>query len=314
MFSYCAYGLGIHSDFALPEFVAGDAQADVVVRLAPVGGSSGVPEHDTHVKLSASEATLAFRGAGVFRIRAGREILVTPAPGVELSLVRLYLVGKVMATLLYQRGLLVLHASAVEVEGKAVAFVGTSGFGKSSLAASLHACGNKIVADDVVAVDLSSAAPTVVPAFPQLKLDPEVASSLGHDKESLIHLHPLESKRGLRVTDMFATTPTPLGLIYLLGASTDSPSDALPPQNVLIELVRHSFPARLLQSGGGPHLRQCASLAKLVPIRRLLRADNRMTPSQVVSLVRGDLGRVRDKTPETPKPIPRGMAAGRLRA
>jgi hypothetical protein len=294
MLSYFAYGLGIHSNFPLPEFVPSDAPAEVVVRL-----DSGIPppellERDAHVELNANEATLAFRYAGVFRIHRAREIHVMPAPGADLALIRLYLVGKVMATLLYMRGFLVLHASAVEVGGQAVAFVGSSGFGKSSLAASLHACGHRVVADDVVVMDLDSPMPMAIPAFPQLKVDPEVASSLGHDKGSLILLHPLESKRGLRVTKLFASRPLPLALIYLLGLD-DAHSGSLQPQEVLIELVRHSFPARLLQSGGAPHLRQCARLARLVPALRLVRRPSRIPPLELADLVRRDLAAARDQ-------------------
>jgi hypothetical protein len=196
-----------------------------------------------------------------------------------------------MATLLYQRGLLVLHASAVEVEGQAVVFVGASGWGKSSLAASLHARGHKVIADDVVAVDLNSSVPLAIPGFPQVKLDPEFAFWLGHDASSLIPLHPLESKRGMRVVDRFAATATPLGLIYLLDRATERgpESTTLHPQDVLIEFVRHSFPARLLHSGGAPHLRQCASLAKHVPVRRFTRTDDRIPPAELANRVQTDL-------------------------
>jgi hypothetical protein len=288
MFSYHAYGLGIHSEFPIPEFVLAQVQADVVIRLAP-SEPSGLLEQAAVVELDTQEATLAFGCAGVFRIRRGCEILVTPAPGADLSLVRLYLVGKVMATLLYQRGFLVLHASAVEVRGHAVVFVGSSGFGKSSLAASLHVCGHKVVADDVVPVDLTSQVPLAIPGFPQLKVHPEIASSLEYDKQSLVPLHPLEPKYGLPVPDMFAGAPVPLGLIYLLGFGAPGPSDSLKPQDVLIELVRHSFPARLLRSGGAPHLRQCASLAKLVPILRFNRTDAWIPPAKLASRVWQDL-------------------------
>jgi hypothetical protein len=291
MLSYFAYGLGIHSDFPLPEFVPANVEADVIVRFDSAKPPVEMLERDAHVELQPTEATLAFRQAGVFRIREGREILIFPAQEADQSLIRLYLVGKVMATLLYQRGLLVLHASAVELDGWAVVFVGHSGSGKSSLAASLHACGHKVIADDVVAVDLGPSVPSAIPGFPQVKLDCEFALSLGHDTGSLILLHPLESKRGLRVVDRFAATPRPLGLIYLLGSETEigTQSTALQPQDVLIEFVRHSFPARLLCSGGALHLHQCASLAKRVPVRRFTRTAARIPPAELARRIQSDL-------------------------
>lgn len=288
MFSYRAYGLGIHCDFQLPEFVAADGNCDVVIRLDPNEPPADMLAEEPHVEFRAGEAILAFQHVGVFRVRDGREISVNPAPGADLSLVRLYLVGKVLATLLYQRGLLVLHASAVEVDGQAVCFMGTSYFGKSSLAASLHRCGHKIVADDVTAVDLRSTQPLAIPAFPQLKVDPQVARSLGYDTESLVLLHPLEPRRGLRLIDSFAVTPLPLGLVYLLGSDVAA-LQPLGPQDILVELVRNSFPARLHQSGGAPHLLQCARLAKVVPALRLGRQESRIQSSELSRRIRQDL-------------------------
>ena len=66
--------------------------------------------------------------------------------------IRLYLLGSAMGVLLHQRGLLPLHANAVEIDGKAFAFMGASGSGKSTLAAWFHDHGYRIIADDVCAV------------------------------------------------------------------------------------------------------------------------------------------------------------------
>jgi hypothetical protein len=199
-------------------------------------------------------------------------------------------VGKVFATLLYQRGLLVLHASAVEVDGHAVCFMGTSYFGKSSLAASLHTCGHRIVADDVTALDMRSDPPLAVPAFPQLKVDPAVSRLLGYDDRSLLPLHPLESRRGLRLSDGFSPSPLPLALVYLLGSDRTAGVPA-GPQDVLVELIGNSFPARLNRSGGGPHLLQCVRLAASGRALRLGKSDCRRSPQELASRVRRDVAR-----------------------
>ena len=288
MFSYYAYGLGIHCDFELPEFVPAERGCDVLIRMDPNDASAGDLAEESSVALGEDEARLTFMRAGVFRIRRGQEIIISRAPGADLSLVRLYLVGKVLATLLYQRGLLVLHGSAVEVNGQAVCFVGSSYFGKSSIAASLHRCGHKVVADDVTALDMRFDTPLAIPAFPQLKLDPGVARSLGYTDDSLIGLDPLEPRRGLRVHESFTTSALPLGLIYVLGSDVAA-QQPFEPQHVLIELVRNSFPARLNRSGGASHLLQCTRLAKVVPIARLGVRESRMPPAELSIRVRQDL-------------------------
>ena len=284
MFRHFAYGLGIHSDFRIPDFPEADVPCDVRIRLEPQDRwlESRIPE--PYVEAGYGETTLAFEPV-VFLVRRGQEIWVTPVHGADVALIRLYLVGKVMATLLYQRGLFVLHASSVEVNGQAVAFVGDSGLGKSSCAAALHSCGCGFVADDVSAVNLCSPVATVMPAFPQLKIDPEVASSLGYDLDRMSWLHPMEAKRGLRVDDRFTGRPVPLGLVYLLREA----DGAISPHELLVELVRHSYPARLGQSGGAPHLRQCASLAKLVPVIPLARSNTPPKPSELANRACKDL-------------------------
>ncbi|HXH12483.1 MAG TPA: serine kinase [Alphaproteobacteria bacterium] len=233
------------------------------------------------------------KDVGVFVVRGGREIHVMPAPGADDDLIRLYIVGTIMAALLYQRGFFVLHASAVEVDGGVIAFLGASGWGKSSIAAALYARGHSIVADDVTAVDLNSAAASVIPALPQLKLSREVASTLGYDGESLYRLHPLEEKRGFRITHGFAQSPLPLKGLYVLAKDTAHAIEPIRPSEAMVELVRHSYPTRLLQPGGPSHFRQCARLVKDIPIYRLKRSSSIAALPDLAQLVEGHLVRTR---------------------
>jgi hypothetical protein len=275
MFSYFAYGLGIHSTLPLPEFLAARVGCDVIVRVEERGRPAlDACGQDQHFRVTPEEAVLPFKDVGVFVVRRGCEIRVIPAPGADDDLLRLYIVGTIMAALLYQRGLLVLHASAVDVEGGVIAFLGASGWGKSSIAAALYARGHGMVADDVAAVDLDGATKTVVPALPQLKLSPEVVCSLGYDSESLIGLHSSEKKRGFRIRRGFAPHPLPLRRLYLLAKDTAQAIESIPPSEAMVELVRHSYPTRLLQPGGPSHFRQCAHLVKDIPMYRLKRSNS----------------------------------------
>ncbi len=62
------------------------------------------------------------------------------------------LLDQVLPRLLGHLGRLVLHASAVEVDGRAIAFAGQTGRGKSTLAASLHQAGCPLLCDDALIV------------------------------------------------------------------------------------------------------------------------------------------------------------------
>lgn len=293
--SYVAYGLGIRSDLPLPELVPGEAAADVVVRLGKVDRSP--PEAtgaEGYSEITVEDAYLFWEKVGAFLVRGGREIIVEPAPEVEERVLRLYFLGPILGILLHQRGWLVLHASAVAIDGGAVAFLGGPGWGKSTTAAALHARGHGIVADDVTAVRLDMDHPTVFPGFPQLKLWPEAAiSSFGDDLQSLPRLHPDLEKRARRVARSFPSAPLPLRCIYVLAEDESRWIEPLPPQDALVELVRHSYVARLLQDADSAelssHFLQCSSVIKTVPIRRLRRPKHLPALSDLARLVEEDL-------------------------
>jgi hypothetical protein len=172
---------------------------------------------------------------------------------------------------------LVLHGSAISVDGLAVAFLGNKRSGKSCMAAALYAQGHQLVADDAVALDVDgSKSPVVLPAFPQFKLWPEAAAaSLGADPEALPRLHSRVEKRACQVTSKFARGSVPLGHIYLLDRGPSPEIEPLSPQETMIQLIRHSFVAQFgqqfLQSRGASHFLQCAALARNVPTYRLKR-------------------------------------------
>lgn len=291
MFYYYAYGLKIRSPIPLPEFLATDSGCDVVIHIESQECMYArhlppdISDKGWCCQVGLEEATLAIKDIGVFRILGGREIVIIPAPSVENSLIRLCLVGTAMAILLYQRGLLVLHASVVDFEGGAVGFMGMSGAGKSTTAAALYRRGHRIIADDVMAVNLDKSLVTVFPGFPQIKLSPEAANSLGYQKESLFVLHSSEEKRGCRVTSEFPTVPIPLKCIYILGEGTSVEIESIQPQKSVIELLPHSVPTRWLISGDAAHFYQCANLAKTVPIYRLKRPQSLLLLSDLARLV-----------------------------
>ena len=285
--SYRAFGLGIRSCLALPELERTDGGDDVVVEIdESVGRRPAVasPGGD-HVTVTPDEAILAIQGVGEFVVRGGRSIVIHPSPGASDDLLRLYLVGSVFALLLYQRGLLVLHASAVAIGEGAVAFLGEPGAGKSSLAAELHARGHRVLSDDLTALDVAPDGIRVRPAFPQLKLTPSSWCFLGHQAASLRVLHADEEKRGLPVAAGFQRSPRPLERLYVLGEGDDVRVERFGLRDAVLELVRHSYPSRLLHSGGIEHLRQCADVARRVPVYRLERSRDLRALPEVGQLV-----------------------------
>ena len=264
---HVAYGLGIHSALLLPELVMEEAEVIVHVRL---GDTSPVDLADVRA-ITADEADLSWKDIGIFHVRRGNEIVINPAPGADESVLRLFTLGPVLALLLRQRGRLVLHGSAVSIDGEAVAFLGDQGWGKSTIAATLYARGHKLVADDVVALEMDGAgSPTLYPGFPRLKLWPDAVTMMGKTPDTLQRLHPRYEKRAYPAARGFSTKALSLRCVYILAQGTDAQVETLEPQAALAELIRHTYSAPSLDANRAPsHLRQCASLVGNVPIRRL---------------------------------------------
>jgi hypothetical protein len=257
----------------LPEFDARPASAsrtDVHIRFD--SGDDWIPavrQEASFWRVDDADSRFWFRGVAGFRLLAGREILITPEPGVDDALLRMYVEGMMMATLLHQRGFFVLHASVVRIGNTAVALLGHVGAGKSSTAAALHARGHSVVTDDNAAIAFGQNAPLVTPAFPYVKVFPAIAQALGCDEESLVRMHPSQPKFVTSVSSGFPDAPVPLDRIYILTRDAEQPVHRMHPAETIIELVRNSVPTRWKLAGNAAHLQQCAKLAAIVPAFRI---------------------------------------------
>ena len=297
MFSYTAYGLGIHSFVPLPELIAEEQKADVVFRLGRVNGSSLHTVDEMHrFKADSNEAHYFMDGVGSFLARGGQEIIVDPRPDADERVVRLCLLGPALALILHQRQRLVLHASAVAAGDRAIVFLGGQGWGKSTLAAALHLRGHKMLADDVTAIQMDCDFPKVLPGFPQCKLWPDAVSALGASPENFPLLHPDFSKRAFRVTSGFPRGPLPLKHIYVLATGERLEIESLRPQEALLELIRHSYAARfgnhLLQATGiALHFKQCVALVQNASLYRFRRPASLSVLDEHVSMLINDMSR-----------------------
>ncbi|GAC1353912.1 MAG: hypothetical protein NVSMB42_10870 [Herpetosiphon sp.] len=294
MFVYTAYSLGIHSTFPLPELIsAPGAEADVSIRK----GSCGRPvptlsDTDHFFDISDVEAYFFWDSVGAFLVRGGMEIIVDPLPQVQERLIRLPLLNIVLSAVLQQRGFLAVHASSVAIDGAAVAFVGGSGWGKSTLAAALYGRGFAVVADDMAVLSLQGTRrPLICPGFPQLKLFPEAATvALGDHGDELPLLMDGFEKRARRTIDRFPQHPLPLKRLYLLSKGPTVSIVPVTPQQALIKLVAHSytsllFNTSLAKDAATAHFLQCAQIVKTVPIYHLRRPQALPLLSTIVEMV-----------------------------
>ncbi len=272
-FQYRAYGLGIESNFELAELDSRPGPVEVTIRQRLT-----TPPHDPagqqgFLRFDREEITYVCQPVGVFRLSAGRMIEFWLTPGVEQDFVRYFLIGNLMAMLLHQRGRLVLHASCVGVgEQGAIAFVGQSGAGKSTIAAAFDAAGHPIISDDIAAVDLERGL-EVPTGYSFFKIAPAAADALGFDAAQLTYLHTHEPhKKGLVIRNQAeADRPRRLLGIFLLAIGEADELAPVPAREALLALLQHTFPTRLNQRDDGQQLRQLAALVGRVSIYQFQR-------------------------------------------
>ena len=136
------------------------------------------PEGDDFVKrpfsyIAEKEYILNIRNVCRYYAANGSMIIAEPVPGIDEKSIRLFLLGTIMAAILYQRGSLPLHAAAIEKNGKLTLFAGKSGAGKSTLIALLASKGYSVFTDDICVMHQGTADKPGVyctASYPMIKL------------------------------------------------------------------------------------------------------------------------------------------------
>lgn len=224
-FDYSVFDLHVRSSLELPELfpASGVATPDVTIELGSIPMvTQGEDDGLNHVD---GALVLVIPEVGRYKIEAGTRITVESEPGVPERNVRLFLLGSAFGVLLHQRGLLPLHANAIEIGGRAVAFMGPPGAGKSTLAAWFHDRGLKVIADDVCVISFGSdGRPYAAPGVPRLRLWADALQLTGRDSEGLSrsYLNDEDEKFDLPMdAASSARTQMRLAAIYLLDRGSE---------------------------------------------------------------------------------------------
>jgi hypothetical protein len=152
--------------------------------------------------------------------RDGRRLWCLPGDCAEESWQRL-LVAQVLPFAALLRGLEVLHAGAVVKDGEAVAFLGPSGAGKTSLAVELCLLGSTFLADDVLALERSGTRLQGHPGTPVAGIHRAEAGPARY----LTALEAIAENDRERIVRMEgAEGPAPLGALFFLDRRPDGPA------------------------------------------------------------------------------------------
>lgn len=229
-----------------------DARADAV---PPVQGHRRGPFHadlgGTALTVSVDEAPPCWRldldDHGIFDFDATRADITLRRAGRDPGRTHLALVGPVLLHALAHHGIFVLHASAVaDADGRAIALVGASGVGKSSLAAAARTRGWRALADDLL--PFAAAADDLV-ALPALE----------QPKWSTAEQYPSD-----------ATARLPLAALVAVRRGTGAAFEPLPPRAATELAVAMTVGTRVYPGAAlGAHLAACAALGSAVASGRL---------------------------------------------
>ena len=282
---YRLFGLRVASEIELPELfeVEGGAEAGAVdvtiVRGAVAAAGPGAVDG---VVMAGDGATLEVPDVARFHVVGGKTITVDALPEAPEANVRLFLLGSASAIMVYQRGLLPLHANAIEIDGRAVAFLGESGAGKSTLAAWFNDRGARILSDDVCVVGFGEGggeggAPLAMPGLPRYRLWRDALIRSGRDAAD----HP-RSYFGDDDYDKYdvavpaaksANAPLPVAALYVLDQGDEFAVEPLVGVAAAQALFAHSYRGGYLAVIGGQeaHWRSCLRLIQAVPVFRARR-------------------------------------------
>jgi len=292
--TYEAFGLTVRSAFDLPELPSAEPRrgerADITIAEERIPRPlSADPESTVHA-VTEREYYLLYDAATV-RILDGRSIAVDPAPDVPGEVLRHVLVGPALNHLLDQRGYFVLHASTVSVDGRAVAFVGESGAGKTTTAMACLVQGHRVLSDDVAAIALTEEGPVVRSGYPSMKLDPAAVEAFDPPVEPPERTHHGRKRHFYGLTHDQPASPVPLERVYLLEDGESIEVTSVSPDDQVMALVDNTYTVGALATDGQAvsNFSACGEIADMAAIKRLRRPRDLDALPDVVARVQSDL-------------------------
>ena len=291
---YTAYGLHVRSSVALPFTPVPDhpdGEPDVTIRIGTTPASLHSPAGKPGRRETAPGVLLLnVDGVARYLVTGGRDVVAEPRGGSDDDLGG-FLITLPFAALLQQRGVLTLHAGAVETGAGAVLFAGPSGSGKSTLLAALVERGYAMLGDNLSGVVLAEGGrPTALSAIPDIRL---WADALGWRPRAHGRVRAGLEKYRAPVA-RFRSAPQAVRAVYLL-EPWDRPEIAVEPVPVgggaFKALWRATYRRGLVrQMKQQPeYFRTITAVARRVPVVRVMRPVHPFRPTALVDRIEEDL-------------------------
>jgi energy-coupling factor transporter ATP-binding protein EcfA2 len=171
-----------------------------------------------------------------------------------------------------------LHASAVDIRGRAVCFCGDAGSGKSTTAAALALRGHPVLAEDIVALEESGGEFRAVPGYPRVCLWPESVSMLFGHADALPQITPTWEKHYFELDGTrakFSQEKLPLGVVYLIASRSSEENtplvEKLTPREAFLGLVQSTYMNWVLsRKQRANEFETLCRLVQQIPVRRIV--------------------------------------------
>ena len=285
-FRYNVYGMSLRSEMvlSLPEYThPGLMEIEVCAGSASLFSEAilGVDlqkrsDWYQHARLVDDSTYVRWRGLGEFLVSSdGRRITCSRDPEAPMESFQVYLLGQALGFALVKSGFEPLHATSIDVGGEAIAILGASGFGKSSLAACFLAAGHSLLTDDLLLLQPGAHGFDAYPGPPRIKLFPAVARRFLGRAATGVHMNPRTVKLVIPF-EQCQSPHLPLRAIYALASPHETRRlrririEPLSPQAAFLALVGNTFnrllldPDRLRRQAGA-----AARLLSAVPVKKL---------------------------------------------
>jgi hypothetical protein len=288
LFSYSLYGITLRSEWQLPymecseprptviELRQGDRSVFHAAGLDSAFRSRRETEFD-YVRLDDGSHYFCWRGFYEFLVPAeGNRISGRFFEGVSQASFLPYLTVGGLSFCMLNLGVDALHATVVGVNGRALGFLGKSGYGKSSLAGAFLLAGHPLLTDDLLVLRKHVDGFLAYPGPPYIKLSGELAAIGFRDQVETIAKNPRTQNMTMPLNPPnVLAVPIPLKTLYLLNRPGASETDVidiheLSQRSSLLTLIRNSFndwvvdPARL-----NFQLELYTQIASRVPVKLL---------------------------------------------
>lgn len=254
MFSHVYAGRLVRSAFLLLELdtANGDPSSDVwcTVELGDARRRTSRPPSDGatfDVLRDETSVHMVFEGLAEFVINpALNKVVVHPWAAASDAAVRHLLIDHVLPRLLDAQGVLTLHASGVRIDDEVVLFLGQSGDGKSSLAASL-AEQHQVLGDDCFFLEFAGDALQAQSTYASLRLNPDSAQELlpTYTADATVMATGGSKMRIVEAGTIIEAAPAPVRALFVLNTSNrvDAEISVLPmsARDASIHLLRNSF-------------------------------------------------------------------------